>query len=148
MPKEKALENLLIFPQEEEEYKRSFERTPVSSLAVFLQCFDEQGTQVRGVPKVVLEFMASRIQTFFHNHKQSLDDAFGGKTKRQRAAIHIQERDNEVLFDFFGALEQAREIPREQRAGSTPFKIAVENTAIKHNMSKENVRKIYKNSKS
>ncbi len=148
MPKEKALENLLIFPQEEEEYRRSFEQIPVRALAVFLQCFNEQGAQVRGVPKFILEFIASRIQTFVDGPQRSLDDAFGGKTNRQLNAIYFQDRDDEVLFDFFDAREEARELPREQRASVTPFEIAVEKTAIKHNMSKNNVRKIYKRSKS
>lgn len=144
MSKKQDLDELLFFSGEKEAKRNLFERTPVRSLALFLECFDENDKQVRSVPKFVLEFMATRIRTFIISRSGSLDDAFGGKTRSQLNAISLDERDNEVVFDLYDAWERAKEIPKVQRVRSTPYDIAVQETAEKHTMSEDNVHRIYK----
>ena len=127
--------------------RQLFERSPVLAISKFLECFSSEGDQSFEVPRHVLEFLAASLAQFMGGGAESLDAAFGGKTKRQRKAIKIEKRDYEIVFDLIGAFETFRKMPRAMRAKATPFELAVERVAEEHELGEEAVRRIYKKSK-
>ena len=140
LPKEKK--------EKEEKFDRKlFDRSPVLAISRFLECFNSEGDQRFEVPRHVLEFLAASLAQFMGSRAESLDAAFGGKTKRQRKAIGIEKRDYEIVFDLIGAIETFRNMPRANRGNSTPFELAVEHVAKEHELGEEAVRRIYKKSK-
>ncbi len=141
------LSRLKVFPGEDEIYRQLFDRSPVLAISKFLECFSSEGDQCFEVPRHVLEFLAANLAQFMGGGAESLDAAFGGKTKRQRNAIEIEKRDYEIVFELIGAIETFRKMPRAKRKG-TPFELAVEHVAEEHEeLSEEAVRRIYKKSK-
>ncbi len=78
----------------------------------------------------------------------SLDAAFGGKTKRQRNAIEFEKRDYEIVFELRSARERFRKMPRAERGNGTPAELAVERVAKEYQLSEEAIRRIFKRSKS
>ena len=81
-----------------------------------------------------------------HGKFDSVNDAFGGQVARQRRAILSEGKEFEIVFDFLCEHENAKNIPKSERTG-TPFEIALEIVSDRYNMSADNVRRIYKNSK-
>ncbi len=127
--------------------RQLFNRSPVLAISRFLECFSSEGDQRFEVPRHVLEFLAASLAQFMGGGAESLDAAFGGKTKRQRNAIGIEKRDYEVVFELIGAIETFRKMPRAKRGKSTPFELAVEHVAEEHELSEGAVCRIYKKSK-
>ncbi len=129
--------------------RQLLDRSPVLAISKFLECFSSEGDQRFEVPRHVLEFLAASLAQFMGGGAESLDAAFGGKTKRQRNAIEIEKRDYEIVFELIGAIETFRKMPRAKRGNGTPFELAVGHVAEKHEkLSEEAVRRIYKKSKS
>lgn len=135
-------------------------RTPVLAIAKFLESFTSRGRVARDVPTVVMEALAVHFARFMRGDSESLDAAFGGKTATQRNSIASHERDYAVVFDLISykrtekeRRDKERELakragrPRPRFAG-TPFEHAVEAVARRHGLDEENVRRIYKKSKS
>lgn len=127
--------------------QRRFAKKPIRAVASFLDCFGPEGGQFCDIPPYVIEFLVDRFQSFMRGDHKSLDEAFGGRTARQRNSINQENVNNEVVFDFIGELEAARKMTPDERARSTPFEVAVARTAEKHNLSEDTVRDIYKKSK-
>ncbi len=127
--------------------RQLFNRSPVLAISRFLECFSSEGDQRFEVPRHVLEFLAASLTQFMGGGVGSLDAAFGGKTKRQRKAIKIEKRDYEIVFEFIGALEKLRNMPKAERGVGTPFELAVERVAKEHGLSEDAVRRTYKKSK-
>ncbi len=127
--------------------RQLFNRSPVLAISRFLECFSSEGDQRFEVPRHVLEFLAASLAQFMGGGAESLDAAFGGKTKRQRNAIGIEKRDYEIVFELIGALEKFRKMPRAKRSGSTPFELAIEHVAEEYELSEDAVHRIYKKSK-
>ena len=139
---------LLGFQLRVKEHNRQlFNKKPVLAIASFLNCFDPEGGQFCDIPPYVLEFLAKRLQSFMRGGHKSLDEAFGGRTVRQRNSINQEDADQEVLFVFLGELEAARKMTRDERSKSTPFEEAVARTAEKYDIKEDTVRDIYKRSK-
>ncbi len=128
--------------------RQLFNRSPVLAISKFLECFSPEGDQRLEVPRHVLEFLAASLAQFMGGGVESLDAAFGGKTKRQRNAIEFEKRDYEIVFELIVALEKFRKMPRAERERGTPFELAVERVAKEHELGEEAVRRIYKKSKS
>jgi hypothetical protein len=137
------LETLLTFPFEVELHQRLFEAQPLRIAELFLQCFDKQGVQRLQVPTHVLEAVAERFRRVLDGDAHTLDDAFGGKIRRQRNRIVSERIDYSVAWDHRSAREKAARIPHSQRR-ETPFEAADEEVAAKHGTSPENIRRIYK----
>ena len=127
--------------------RKLFDRSPVLAISKFLECFSSEGDQRFEVPHHVLEFLAASLTRFMDGGAESLDAAFGGKTKRQRKAIEIEKRDYEIVFELICAFETFRKIPRAERGAGTPFELAVERVAKEHGLGDDAVRRIYKKSK-
>jgi len=135
-------------------------RNPVLAIAKYLESFTSEGGFAHDVPKVVLETLAVHFARFMRGNAESLDAAFGGKTATQRKRIEINERDYVVVFDLISFMRTEKERRNEERdlakrAGrprprfaGTPFEHAVEAVAKRHGLDEENVRRIYKKSKS
>ncbi len=138
---------LVVFPGEDEIDRQLFNRSPVLAISKYLECFSSEGDQCFEVPRHVLEFLAASLSQFMGGGAESLDAAFGGKTKRQRNAIEIEKRDYEIVFDLIGALEKFRKMPRAESGAGTPFELAVERVAKEHGLGEDAVRRIYKKSK-
>ena len=138
---------LVVFPGEDEIDRQLFNRSPVRAISKYLECFSSEGDQCFEVPRHVLEFLAASLSQFMGGGAESLDAAFGGKTKRQRNAIESEMRDYEIVFDLMGAFEKSRKMPRAERGKNTPFELAVECVAKEHELSEDAVRRIYKKSK-
>ena len=145
---DRPLEPLLVFPCELDLHAKIFADSPVRIIELFLQCFDNEGHQRLGVPRHVLEAMAVRFRAFMDTEVGSLESAFGGQVVRQRNQIRRESRDFAVLFDFFGEREKAKSRSRAEGRVGTPTEEADEATAVKHGMTPDNVRKIYKRGRS
>ncbi len=137
----------VVFPREDEIDRQLFNRSPVWAISKYLECFSSEGDQSFEVPRHMLEFLAARLSQFMGDGAESLDAAFGGKTKRQRNAIDIEKRDYEIVFDLINALKKFRKMPRAERGGSTPFELAVERVAKEHGLGEDAICRIYKKSK-
>ena len=124
-----------------------FERMPMWAVARLLQCVNLEGDQVFDVPKHVLAELARRFTEFMDGNCCSLDEAFGGRTVRQRNALNTADRDYAVIFAYTLALEKAREMRKEERSHSTPSECAETDVAERFGMSAENVRRIWKASR-
>ena len=135
-------------------------RNPVLAISKFLESFTSRGRVAREVPKVVMEALAVHFARFMRGDYETLDAAFGGKTATQRNRIESDERDYAVVFDLISykrtekerrekerALAKGQGRPRPRFTG-TPFEYAVEAVAKRHKLDEENVRRIYKKSKS
>jgi len=125
-----------------------FNRSPVLAISRFLECFSSEGDQRFEVPRHVLEFLAASLAQFMGDGMDSLDAAFGGKTKRQRNAIKFEKRDYEIVFELRSARERFRKMPSAERGNGTPAELAVECVAKEHGLSEDAVRRIFKRSKS
>ena len=140
----------VVFPGEDEIDRQLFNRSPVRAISKYLECFSSEGDQCFEVPRHVLEFLAASLAQFMDDGAESLDAAFGRKTKRQRNAIKIEKRDYEVVFELMGARETFKKMPRAERAkhgAGIPFELAVDLVAKEHGLSDDAVRRIYKKSK-
>jgi hypothetical protein len=105
--------------------RQLFNRSPVLAISRFLECFSSEGGDQRfEVPRHVLEFLAASFAQFMGGGVESLDVAFGGKTKRQRHTIKFEKRDYEIVFELRVAVEAFKKKPRAARGKSTPFELA------------------------
>ena len=117
---------------------KMFAQSPIHILERYLESFAADGEMLVPVPKHILMALAERFRAFMarDSNLNSLDQAFGGKVARQRQARAADERRR------LGAME-----PDERGVVGTPHEIACEIVAEKLNLSVENVRRIYKDSK-
>ena len=144
----KKLTRLVVLPKEDKIDRQLFDKSPVRAISKYLECFNSDGDQRYEVPRHVLEFLAVSLAQFMDGKANSLDNAFGGKTKRQRNTIESEKRDYEIVFDLQVALQTIRKMPKAKRGKSTPFEAAVAHVAEEHELSEDAIRRIYKKSKS
>lgn len=129
---------------------KMFAQSPIHILERYLESFAADGEMLVPVPKHILMALAERFRAFMarDSNLNSLDQAFGGKVARQRQARAAATREREVAWMVMderrrlGAME-----PDERGVVGTPHEIACEIVAEKLNLSVENVRRIYKDSK-
>lgn len=138
-----AINELLPHELRDREEMGRFEELPINIIAAYLECFDENGTQVFQVPGHVMTALAKRFHDFMGGSARTLDEAFGNKTGQQRNKLKTASRNGEILFHFYDELERAKKLPTRERHG-TPFENAVEKTARFFGTSADNVKKIYK----
>jgi hypothetical protein len=127
------IEELLVFADEIPMQQALFEESPLWIARIFLQCFDSESRQARGVPRHVLEALAKRLRMVMDGDTKSLDEAFGGSVRRQRNRLDELDRQYRI-----------KQQPRNERSRGTPFEIALERVAKKLGMTAENVHRIYK----
>jgi len=133
---------LVLGPGELRIHRRLFEEAPLTIIDVYLQCFNNQGEQVWGVPRHVLEALAKRFLALMTSETSSLDAAFGGSLARERNRLLELDKDHEVLWTYMGELEKLEsEGPVLKRHGGA-HAIAVERTAEWLGMGPDNVRRI------
>ncbi|HEV2816238.1 MAG TPA: hypothetical protein VGW40_03315 [Allosphingosinicella sp.] len=142
--KREAMEELLVFPQEIPVHEALFEQMPLWIVRKYLECFDSKGRQARIVPRHMLEALAKRFLLVTEGTAKSLDEAFGGRVRRQRNRLHEMDRQWSVLWALMQTIEEVKAEPRSARGKGSPFEIAVERVAEELGMSPDNVRRIYK----
>jgi AraC-like DNA-binding protein len=138
------MEELLVFPQEIPLHEALFENSPLFIAKKYLECFDSGGSQVRRVPRYILEALAKRFLMLMNGDCMTLDDAFGGGVRRQRNRMSEADRQFEVCWAIKTARDEIRRQSPMERGPGTPFEIAIERVAEDLGMSPDNVRRIHK----
>ena len=91
----------LLMPREADIHRQLFKKQPLRILEKYLECFDDDCQQVYDVPEHVLSALAKCVHSFMRIEKhKSLDAAFGGRTRRQLAAINRSERSKGIAFEI------------------------------------------------
>lgn len=138
------MEELLVFPFEIPVHEALFEQMPLWIASKYLECFDSEGRQARKVPRHILEALAKRFLLVMKGNAKSLDEAFGGRVRRQRNKLHELDRQWSVLWELLQAIEDVKDESKSKRGPGTPFEIAVERAAKELGLKVENFRRIYK----
>jgi hypothetical protein len=121
-----------------------FAAMPVWAIFKYLECFEEDGEQAFEVPGPILQALAKRFIKLRNDGSGSLDDAFGGQTRRQWQSIMTDDRNHRIALDYERERKEAHQQPKSKR-NSTPSECAYSKVAESHTMTEENVRRIVKN---
>jgi hypothetical protein len=138
----KKLPTLIMFPFEEQLKSEFFTAMPVLVIFAYLECFRDDAEQAFEVPRHILQGLAKYFNRFRSGRSGSLDEAFGGQTRRQRQCIDKTARDRGVLFDYWDAYDKARKEPKSERTG-TPGECAYREVGQRHGMSQDTVKAIF-----
>ena len=105
---------LIVFPFDVLIESEQFAAEPVRAIWRFFDCFDDRGRQAFEVPAHVLGFIARALAARVTGMCKSLDDAFGGRVARQRNALLQDERDEEILFEYCGHLDERQDARKKE----------------------------------
>lgn len=142
----KRLQYAVVLPGEVENDKRLFVQVPIRVIQKYLEYFGDDGHLcIDGAPHV-LEALAKIFALYMNGLHPSLEAAFGGGCNRQRKSINEELKDERVVYDMILQIREAKGLSKLERAGSTPFELAVAKVADAHKLGEENVRRIYKKS--
>ena len=125
-----------------------FEESPILIIDRFVSCFATDGRQTFDVPKHVLEALAAKFRLFLHHDAQSLDDAFGGQTGRQRQALNRAKSTDKIAKMMLSEINAQRATPRSKRDPGTPYDVASETLGNTTGTSADNIQRLYKLAKS
>lgn len=128
---------------------RMFEQAPIHIIERFLDSFSTDGRMTFPVGQHILEALAVRFRSFLARDAAfgSLDEAFGGQVARQRQARQAADQQYEVAFLVVVERERLRAMNKSERGSGTPHEIACEQVALQLGMKVDNVRRLYKDSK-
>ncbi len=128
---------------------KTFEQAPLHIIERYLESFADDGRMTFPVPQHILETLAIRFRMLLSPGSaiNSLDEAFGGRVARQQQARRAADQQYEVAFSLLIEMRRLQRMPPTERGPGTPFEIACEQVAQELNMSVDNVRRLYKNSK-
>jgi len=118
-----------------------FATMPGWAIFKYLECFEEDGGQAFDVPRHILQALAKCFIKFRSHRSGSLDDAFGGQTRRRWQSIKTGDRNYRIALDYQREWKEARQQPKSGRTG-TPSERAYSKVAELHSLKEGAVRLI------
>jgi len=132
-----------LLPFEAEADWDRFADDPIEVVFAYLQCFDDDATQSREVPRHVLEAMAAIFRSFVNGECATLEKAFAvtGRTQIEEHRLSIQ--DAEDIWAFWDERD-SRSARGKTSRGAKSFEQAIEDAADRQGMKAEALREVYK----
>lgn len=141
------LKNLILLDGEADLQKELFDKSPVLAIEKFSACFEDEDQKVYKIHEHVELFLFQRFRGFLNGEYKSLDEAFGGKTARQRNKIMTSKKNYDAAFEYYVTHNDTKKLTIEERSHSTPSEAAISEVAEALDVPEETLRSRFKNSK-